>query len=389
VRIDQTRDPAGQLKRPDAMKLGQLPGQQGKLADEVSKIDKDLASVGSIVYVWANKDIVKSMNGVKDDLGKSDTDQQTQDQQKRIVAQLDAMIRNLKSTPKQSKFAQDGGGGGQGSQAPKLPTEAELRLLQDLQRSVNDDTKLTDTKQQKDKQKDKESLASLGTRQGELRGLLDQLIQRASQGEMKLGPEPDKLNQLPEEAGDEDVENQELDKALLNDKADADKEEKQASLIGDRMARSRQRLALNDDAGRVTQLIQQRIVKDLDDLIEQSREQQAQSRNNDQNQGKKGQKMSKPGVQVAQPNNQGKGKADMGVVSKPNSNSPADRDLKPGQVARQQDLNNQIKQDGREWGNISPRVREAVLQQSDDQVLEEYRKLVEDYWQSLSAKKEK
>jgi len=391
TRIDQTRDPAGQLKRPEAMKLGQLPGQQGKLADDVSKIDKDLASVGSIVYIWSNKDIVKSMNGVKDDLGQARTDAPTQTQQKRIVAQLDAMIRNLATRPKQSKFAQDsGGGGGQGQNGSKLPTEAELKLLKDLQLVINDDTKFTDAKQQQQKQQDKETLLSLGTRQGELRGLLDQVLQRASKGEIKLGPEPDKLQQLPEEAAEEDVENQEMDKALLNDKADADKEEKQAMLVGDRMARSRQRLALNDDPGKVTQLIQSRIVRDLDDLIEQSREQQAQSRNSDNNQGKNpGQAMAKPNEQAAQPNNQGKGNPQIGVVSQPNSSDPAQRDLAPGQTARQLDLNKEIKETNREWGNISPRIRDAIIQQSDDQVLEEYRKLVEDYWQSLSAKKEK
>lgn len=389
TRIDQARDRAGQLNRGETIKLGQLPGQQGKLADEVAKIDKDLAAVGSIVYIWSNKDIVKSMNGVKDELGQSTTGKPTQDQQKRIVAQLDAMIRNLSTNPKQSKFAQDGGGGQGNGGGSKLPTEAELKLLKDLQINVNDDTKVTDAKQQQNKQKDKETLLALGTRQGELRSLLDQLLQRASRGEVKLGPEPDKLSQLPEEAGEEDVENQEMDKALLNDKADAEKDEKQAMLIGDRMARSRQRLALNDDPGKVTQLIQQRIVKDLDDLIDQAREQQAQSRNSDPNQGKNGQKMPKPGDQAQQPDNQGKANPQVGVVSKPNSSSPADRDLAPGQVARQQDLNRQIKEDNREWGNISPRIRDAIIQQADDQVLEDYRKLVEDYWQSLSAKKEK
>src|SRR5262249_567888 len=156
--------------------LGQLPGQQGKLGDEVAKIDKDLAAVGSIVYIWSNKDIVKSMNGVKDELGQSVTGRPTQEQQKRIVARLDAMIRNLPTNPKESKFAQDSGGGGGNSGGSKLPTEAELKLLKDLQINVNDDTKVTDSKQQQTKQKDKETLLALGTRQGELRNLLDQLL---------------------------------------------------------------------------------------------------------------------------------------------------------------------------------------------------------------------
>jgi hypothetical protein len=391
VQVEESRGADGQIARDKWPIINKLPGQQGGLADDVSKIDKDLAAVGSIVYIWSNKDIVKSMNGVKDELGKSNTHAPTQAQQKRIVAQLDAMIRNLSTRPKQSKFAQDaaGGGGGQ-QQGSKLPTEAELKLLKDLQLVINDDTTFADAKEQQQKQKDKETLLGLGTRQGELRGLLDQLLQRASRGEIKLGPEPDKLSQLPEEAGEEDVENQEMDKALLNDKADADKDEKQAMLVGDRMARSRQRLALNNDAGKVTQLIQSRIIKDLDDLIEQSREQQAQTRNSDPSQGKKpGQNMPKPGEQAAQPNNQGKSNTQIGVVSQPNSSNPADRDSAPGRAARQQDLNKEIKETNREWGNISPRIRDAIIQQSDDQVLEEYRKLVEDYWQSLSAKKEK
>ena len=61
------------LKREDAVRLGQLPGEQGKLADRAGKLTEDLESLGSIVYVWANKDIVSTMGSVKDSLGKPDT----------------------------------------------------------------------------------------------------------------------------------------------------------------------------------------------------------------------------------------------------------------------------------------------------------------------------
>lgn len=378
ARIDGARDPQShELARADAIKLGQLPGEQGKLADRVSAIDKDLAAVGSIVYLWANKDIVAAMNDVKSDLGKPETGAPTQAQEKRIVEQLDAMIRNLKTEPKQSKFAQNGGGG-QCQGGAKLPTEAELRLLKDLQLVVNRNTKSADADAQA--RADKEELLNLGTRQGELRNLLDQLIQKASMGEIKLGPEPDKTQQLPEEAKEEDIDNQELDKGLLEDKPGDDSgEARKTQLVGDRMARSRQRLALNNDPGKVTQLIQDRIVKDLDDLIEQAREQQAQTRNNQQQ--KNGQKMPKPGNNMAQAQNQGK--------PKQNANSnPAARDSSPGVGTQkpQTDVSKNIEETMAEWGGVSKRVRDAVINSADDEPLTEYKQLIEDYWKSLSTK---
>ena len=241
IQIDQAPKQAdGTLKREDAVRLAQLPGQQGKLADSTTRLNEALAGAGGIVYVWANKDIAKTMNDVKADLGKPQTGAPTQVEQKRIVSQLDAMIRNLATKPAQSKFAQDAGGKGGGQQAggkkkPTLPTEAELRLMKDLQLGINDATKAL----AQDAEKNKEKLVAAGTRQGEMRSLLNQIIEKSSDGKLSLGPEPDAKTQLPEEANEEQVENQELDDQLLNGKAeDADKEtEQQANLIGTRMAR--------------------------------------------------------------------------------------------------------------------------------------------------------
>ena len=50
------------------------------------------------------------------------------------------------------------------------------------------------------------------------------------------------------------------------------------------------------------------------------------------------------------------------------------------------DVTKDIKSTLQEWGAMSPRVRDAVIQGSDDQVLEEYRQLVDDYWRTLSMK---
>jgi hypothetical protein len=376
VRIDSARDPQGELKRADMIRMGQLPGEQGKLSDRAAALDKDLAAVGSIVYVWANKDIVQSMNEVKGDLPTPDKAVATQAEQTRIVDQLDAMIRNLATKPKESKFAAEGGGGECKGGTPPMPAEAELRLLKALQQAVNTNTKTAAAQPAKDMPE----LLALGTRQGELRGLLDQLLEKSSGGQLKLGPEPDPSTQLPEEAKQEDVENDELDKNLLDDKPAAEKEETQAGLIGDRMARSRQRLAINTDPGKVTQIIQDRILQDFDVLIDQARQQQAELRNPPKN-SQKPQQQSKPSDQIAKAENQGKKPGQAKPSANPAQVSSANA---PGNAAA--DLSKEIKESLTEWGQVTPRLRDAQIEGSSETIIEQYRKLTEDYYRSLATK---
>jgi hypothetical protein len=383
ARIKGARDAQGALKRADMIRLNQLPGEQGELSDRVAELDKALSDAGSIVYEWANKDIVQSMNQVKADLPLPDKATATQAQQVAIVDQLDEMIRNLATKPKESKFAAEGSGGGSGKgSAPAMPPEAELRLLKDLQRTINGNTKADALAQKNGQAPDKPQLLALGTREGELRGLLDQLLQNASKGELKLGPEPDPSRLLPEEAKQEDVENDELDKNLLDDKPAAEQEETQAGLVGDRMARSRQRLAINSDPGRVTQIIQDRILQDFDVLIDQSRKQEAEIRNPPKD-SQSPQKQSRPGEQMAKADNQGNkpGSPKANPVANPAQVSAANA---PGNAAT--DLSKEIKESLAEWGQVTPRLRDAQIEGSSETIIEQYRKLTEDYYRSLAAK---
>ncbi|WP_428937010.1 DUF4175 family protein [Fontivita pretiosa] len=383
TRIQNARGPDGALNRADAVRLGQLPGEQGKLADETNAISEDLSALSSTVYAWANKDIVESMKDVKDELGRQNTGVATQSEQARILEQLDAMIRNLAVKPRDSRFAQEdqggGGGGGQSNGGPRLPAEAELRLLQDLQRAINRSTKAIDAQPPEQKQADKPKLIALGNRQGDLRQVLDEMLQKASQGQIKLGPEPDNRDQLPEEARTEDIENQELEKNLLNDVADEEKNAKQATLIGDRMARSRQRLALNNDPGRVTQLIQQRIIEDMDYLIDQARQQQAETRNAQQRQRGQAQRMAqaRPGQQADQANQLGQRQQRAGQT-------PAQESTPPGPGGREADLARQIRESAAEWGAITPRLRDAVIEGSSETIIQDYRRLIEEYYRSVA-----
>ncbi|MCY2954536.1 MAG: hypothetical protein NTU53_21610 [Planctomycetota bacterium] len=374
TRIDASqRLPDGTLRREEAVRLGKLPGDQGSLSDRAKALDEDLSKLGSIVYVWANQDVVSSMNEVKGDLGNSKTGKPTQAEQTRIVEQLDAMIRNLAVKPEQKEFNQPpgGGGGGGGAAKAKLPTEVELRLLKELQLAVNKSTKTIDALAEKDKQK----LLTLGGRQGEMRGLLDQLIQKASEGKLKLDAEPDPKDRLPEEASNAQIENQELDEWLRGAKSSDDQAANDVKMAGQRMARSRQRLALDNDPGKTTQKIQERIVMNLDNLIQLARQQQAQA---------------KPGSGKGQPQQamkpQNNGAQEKGESQPNQSTTPANSEKLSAGGNNTADTSKDIRETASEWGHLTPRDRQAVIEGTHETVIAKYKKITDDYYEAMGKK---
>jgi hypothetical protein len=371
----------GKLGAIDTKLAIQLTGPQGKLADDTKNLEKDLSSLGGIVYVWANKDIVDSMNEVKKDLSKPETGKPTQAEERRIVEQLDAMIKSLTTKPKPPIFNAGGGGGGGGAPKPKLPTEAELRLLKELQLAVNKSTEEIDKLPNRDKPK----LVGLGNRQGELRNLLDQLLRKASDGEAKLAPEPDPKDRLPEEAKVDDIEEQELNDWLNNKKSGDDQMTDDVKLVGQRMARSRQRLALDHDPGKTTQAIQKRILMNLDNLIELSRQQLVQSQSKPQKgQGQPQQGQPKPGD--GQQGQQGTGRQP-GTQSQPNrGSSPAQNEKGGGSQNNTADLSKELREKASEWGKLTDRERQAIIEGAGDRPLDKYNELTRRYYESIGKK---
>jgi hypothetical protein len=388
--IEAKRDPAGNLPREVAVRVGQLPGVQGGLAERTNKLGADLKTLKSIVYDWANREIAKSMEGVQQQLARPDTGAVTQAEQTKIEEQIQALIDNLKTTPpEQKKFAdrQQGGGGGEGSPPPPtMPTEAELRLLKQFQQAVNKSTEATDAAGKKDAQ---ETLA-LGGRQGELRNLLDELIKQATQGKVDLGPEPDNKDQLPEEATEEDVDDEELDDELLGDGEDepeADAVVEKVRKTGARMARSRQRLALNNDAGKVTQIIQKRIVFDLDELIKESQRQQQQQQASGKQKSKPGQQQQpNPGEQKGQQTARQPGQTPGQPQGERNPNAmESDPDNLDG-GPKEEDLSKDIRETAENWGKLFQRDRGAQMEGGDQQPVRKYKEFIDDYYRSLSEK---
>lgn len=378
TKIDAARGPDGKLGRPHSVNILKLPGAQGTLADDTKAIEEDLAAAGAVVYIWANKDIVEAMNGVKDALGEQKTDADVRGEQARIVEQLDAMIKHLSIKPPEKRFEQresaGGGGGGQG--AAKLPGEAELRLLKDLQSAVNANTKKLASVNPKPNDK----LEALGGRQGELRKLLAEMIEMASKGQMQLGPEPDNRDQLPEEADEAAVENQELEADLLGEKPDTEKLQKGVNRVGDRMGRSRQRLATNHDGGKVTQKIQDRILLDLDELIDEARNQSAQPKPG------VGQCKPKPGEQMAQakPGEGQKPGTPKPGASQQGGKSPAQQSEQSGGGDPTAKPTTDLKQTMQEWGQTTPRLRQAVVEGATETVIDKYKNIVDDYYRALA-----
>lgn len=380
-------DADGQLGHGDQVKLNQLPGQQGSVSDDDDKLTADLETLDSIVYVWANRDIVKTMRQVKDELAKPMTGTMTQASQKRVVAQLQAMIDDLAIQPPQPKFDQPrtaGGGGGSGTpKPPPLPSEAELKLLRQLQLAVNDNTKQLDadiTKNPATAGDDKGDLLAMGQRQGELRGLLDQLMQKATHGQEQLAPEPKDEVKLPEEADDQQIDDQELEQQLMGGDSGQSKGQQDANLVGARMSRSRTRLE-GDDPGQVTQKIQDRIVMNLDDLIDQARQQEQQSQSKPgQGQGPPQPGQGKPG----QPdNNQANGNP--GQSNLKGGSTPANASVIPGNPGGPADTSKIVDDRMSEWAQTSPRQRLAVIEGATEQPIEKFKSFIDDYYKSLAT----
>jgi hypothetical protein len=367
----------GQLAHRDVILLDQLPPRQGTLADTTAKLEESLASLDSVVFVWANHDIVESMNSVKELLAKPRTDVVTQAEQTRIEQQIQAMIDSLSVKPKEIPFANKNGGGGSGQGGAGLPTEAELRLEKALQQAVN---KSTAAISQRLGNQDP-ALVSLGNRQEQLRNLLDQLLRKASHGQMKLGPEPDPKDRVSEQVSGDAIDDQEMTQNLLQGDAspnpDAMKDD--VSQVGRRMAQSHQRLSLDRDPGPVTQEIQSRILKNLDALIDMARVQEAESK---QGQGAQP-KPSAPQPGDAQNGAQAHNNNPNGQQARNNGHTPAGQSVPGHDVDTSGTPTADITQSLKEWGSLSPRERAAVIEAASEKPVQKFKEFIDEYYQAV------
>ncbi len=361
-------------KRADLIRLNQVAAQQGSLAERMTKVGNDLADLGSVVFQSVAKDVKGAMQDVSGELTKQTTGEPTQRKQTVIVRRLDAMISALKEDPpKDERFAErsQGGGGSGKSGGRKLPPGAELKLLRELQAMLNVDTQAADAAKA-----DASHLTDLSQRQGTVRSMLDEMLKAASGGKKGL-PAEKADDRLPEENTD-GVDD--LDAELLTGKPVGEDSEPTIDDVSRRMTRSRMRLA-DKDAGAVTQKVQKRLVQSLDELIQKAQQQQSSSSSSSSSGGGKQTKAKPSGQQPGGKDGPGQtgGKGTQG------SDAAKESALSAGGKPPDAPLGD-IRQTARDWGGISARDRQAVIDSSGEDVVEKYRKLVEDYYRSLSEK---
>jgi hypothetical protein len=408
--IDQApRDDDGALPRELQLRLRQLPDEQDQIATKAAAMTADLATLQSIVYSFANRDLVKSMQQVRDQLAVPNTGSGTQIQEQQIASELDSLANDINAKPKTDAPKKEKKGGGKDSGGgfalpPSMPSEAEFRLLKDLQIAQNNAT----TALSKQPTPDPAALVALGSRQGELRSLLDNLLKKSSKGKLRLRPEPDNRDELPEEMpGAQSLDSTAIDSLTVFGQAGAEAPDSGASLnapeedgvkdvnrIGDRMSRVRQRLALNGDAGPVTQEIQKRIIANLDFLIDANRRPPASTQSSAT--------PPPPPPASTQPNPGGGPPPPPPPAQPQNGGKPGDQNKKPSQLAAgaakpgsaksnmkpatPADASaDASKQESRMWGAVTPRQRSAVIEGEGEQVLDKYKDMVDDYYRTLST----
>ena len=135
----------------------------------------------------------------------------------------------------------------------------------------------------------------------------------------------------------------------------------------DLLGQSEKRLS-SKDYGKVTQETQQRILVDLDALIEIARKQGSGSSN------KPGEKDQSLGMQQRQRTSQEGG-----------STAATDENLRPGGAQTAESNGTDIHQASSDkWGNLPDRDRDLVSHGSTEQYLPEYRAMIDRYYQALS-----
>jgi hypothetical protein len=197
---------------------------------------------------------------------------------------------------------------------------------------------------------------------------------------MKLGPEPDAKDKLPEEASSDAVDDQEMMQDLLkgSDKPKSDPAQDDLVQAGERMGRSHQRLAMNKDAGKVTQEIQKRILANLDALIDQARKQEAESKSQPNPQ--KPQQAGQPSpVQVTAQAHNTKSSG-----QKPNAgHTPASASVAGHDMNTDGTPTTDITQSLKEWGDLSPRQRAAIIEAGSEKPVQKFKEFIDEYYQAL------
>lgn len=353
-------------RRSDAVRLKQLATDQEKLAEDSKPLAEKLDELGSSIFTRAGRRISTDMTSIAEELAAQKTGRPVQLGQTRIISQINAIIHALTPPdPDDQKYAdRPSAASGQGQQQRKLPSAAELQLIRDLQAAVNDLTRQIGD--------DAGELAPpVGKEQAGVREAFDELIEQAMKG-AEMPDEKASREKVPEEEPNAEVAVDPLDEELLiGDPAAAGKEGPDIRMAARRMTRSGVRLSEEQDPGKVTQAVQERILITLDKLVDQARRQQRQASSSSSSSSSQ-QAKADPNAQPGETGNS------------TGSEAAAKSEVRPG--SKPPEPTGDIRETAKDWGGISQRDRQAIIESSGENILEKYRQLTEEYYRALSNK---
>ena len=185
----ETRRLAAEDKSIDRLGLTQLSGltkdqiEQIRLIGELSS-DEKLKEYD--VIVWMNGQIEQAMNASKDGMSKAKLGRQVASAQQTAIDRIQDIIDALKEEKDKPEFEKPPGspppGGKGGGKKPLLPPMAQLKLIKAMQKVVNSETVNVDqaiktAQNDAEKTELKAEAAKVGKTQGELKGIVNKVVE--------------------------------------------------------------------------------------------------------------------------------------------------------------------------------------------------------------------
>jgi hypothetical protein len=146
-----------------------------------------------------------------------------------------------------------------------------------------------------------------------------------------------------------------------------------------RQASDRIRSARSDEE---TQKLQQKIVRELDELIKQAQQQQQQKQKSKSSSSSSSKTASREKIQQPQQQSGRPGNKPSNQPAKDSNEQLTRQEAERPDMAKMQDLLKDI------WGELPPRLRQQMMQSSTEKFLPKYELLIEKYFRTLADRQE-
>ncbi|MEE2906525.1 MAG: hypothetical protein VX527_01705 [Planctomycetota bacterium] len=390
-----------------------LSVEQATIGDGARLLREDNADIDTRpIFVLMHERVETASDDTTATLSDAQLESQVIRTQARIARDLMAMADSLEDdSPEEEDFergSQAGGGGGGGGQEEDgvLPPIAELRLLRTLQVDVLEATRLLDRDHGFDPAVRSDEMERLSKLQADLARLGQEMFDRHMNSETPDLPTgdgiPPSFNRLvePNETEPESIETKRRRPRSLDDLLGLDDipspetdptplpaDHDPLEAIVEEMDRASLLIGEDQVTGPPTQRLQQDIIRRIDSLIDQARQQQS-SRSSSSGSSSSNSEQSQNQSQGNQGDQAGQQGQAQQTGSQPQGAEGSDgrgRSLAPG--AEEARLGGVLEETDEEWGTLPDRVRELLRQGRRDTYSNVYEQLTGEYYRRLAEQK--